>query len=57
MRRGAGEVCGVCGWRDDPESRADPDFASDLNGAVSLKLARLNVQRFGQAFPPSEAGV
>jgi hypothetical protein len=57
VRRGAGEVCDVCGWRDDPESRADPDFASELNGSVTLKLARVNFERFGQAFPPSEAGV
>jgi hypothetical protein len=56
-RRGSGEVCSVCGWRDDPEGRADPDLASELNGGVSLRLARVNVERFGLAFPPSEVGV
>lgn len=51
---GAGEVCGVCGWRDEASLRADPDRES--TGEVSLNEARANVAAFGLAYPPSEVG-
>ena len=53
-QEGAGEVCPDCGWSDAGEARADP--AATSAGGVSLEEARVNIQRFGQAFPPSEAG-
>ena len=53
-REGAGEVCADCGWRDAGDAHADPD--APCAAGVSLEEARVNVARFGQAFPPSEAG-
>jgi hypothetical protein len=53
---GAGEVCRLCGWADELAQRRDPNFAGGPNG-IALREARSNVDRFGVAFPPSEAGV
>ncbi len=50
------EVCPTCGWEDDPVQREQPDYAGGANG-VSLHEARKNWREYGQAFPPSEAGV
>ena len=52
---GAGEVCSACGWPDLGEARSDPT-RPEAGGGVSLVEARENVARYGQAFPPSEAG-
>ena len=51
---GAGEVCGVCGWKDDAALRDAPD--REGAGEVSLTEARANVAAFGFAYPPSEVG-
>lgn len=53
---GREQVCDLCGWQDDPVSRKDPEANSPDNG-ITLKQARWNVEQFGIAFPPSEAGV
>jgi hypothetical protein len=53
---GAEEVCAYCGWQDDPAGRTDPAATTPHNG-ISLAQARWNVEQFGLAFPPSEAGV
>lgn len=53
-REGAGDVCGACGWADTAETRADA--AAPSSEGTSLAEARVNVGRFGQAFPPAEAG-
>ena len=52
---GEGEVCPRCGWPDLAQARAEPALAVGPSG-VSLEEARRDVERFGQAFPPSEAG-
>lgn len=52
--KGVSEVCGVCGWRDEPAFRADAD-AENASG-VTLTEARANVVAFGLAYPPSEVG-
>ena len=52
---GAGEVCFLCGWADDPAGRADAGLAVGEAG-VSLSEAQANVARFGKAYPPSEVG-
>jgi len=49
------EVCAACGWEDDPVARDEPAYAGGANG-ISLEEARVNVERFGLAFPPSEVG-
>lgn len=51
---GSGEVCPACGWRDDPNGRADPDLPGDAG--VSLSEARRNVAAFDRAIPPAEVG-
>ncbi len=51
---GTGEVCEVCGWRDEGVLRGDA--ATENASGVSLAEARANVAAFGVAYPPSEVG-
>ncbi len=37
--RGEYEVCGLCGWEDDPVQSEDPDYAGGAN-RLSLNQAR-----------------
>lgn len=39
--RGAYEICGVCGWEDDPAQSGAPDLAGGAN-RESLNQARAN---------------
>lgn len=43
---GGYEICGACGWEDDPVQEAYPDLEGGAN-KVSLNQARKNFESFG----------
>ncbi|MCA1443337.1 hypothetical protein I6F07_24575 [Ensifer sp. IC4062] len=50
---GAWEICGVCGWEDNPAQEADPDLAGGAN-KVSLLQARENYRVSGCSDPQKQ---
>jgi hypothetical protein len=42
--RGHYDICGICGWEDDPLQADDPDYTGGANGP-SLNEARLRFAR------------
>ncbi|MDH6267563.1 peptide methionine sulfoxide reductase MsrB [Rhizobium sp. SG_E_25_P2] len=47
---GGYEICGACGWEDDPVQEAKPDLAGGAN-KVSLLQARANYRTHGFSDP------
>ena len=50
---GAYEICGVCGWEDDPVQEAQPDYAGGAN-TPSLIQARDNYRLTGHSYPTAK---